>query len=96
MEKKTALIIMFAGCILYPFGWVGFLIALLAGKKEVVGGRNLTTGIILALLQSVGTALAGIGPLISLVFGIIGLVKVLKDGDLEPELPVIGQLNWFK
>lgn len=94
MEKKTALIIMYLGNVIYPFGWVGFLIALLAGKKEVVGGKNLTQGIILALCQSVGTAVA-IGPLVSFVFGIIALVKIFKDDNLDPELPLIGGLNWF-
>ncbi len=94
MEKKTALIIMYLGNVIYPFGWVGFLIALLAGKKEVVGGKNLTQGIILALLQSVGTAVA-IGPLVSFVFGIIALVKIFKEDDLDPELPLIGGMIWF-
>jgi len=94
MEKKTAVIIMYLSNVIYPFGWVGFLIALLAGKKEVVGGKNLTQGIILALLQSVGTAVP-VGPLVSFVFGIIALVKIFKEDDLDPELPLIGGMNWF-
>ena len=39
MDKKTALIIMYASNILF-MGWLGWLIAFLAGKKEVVGGRS--------------------------------------------------------
>ena len=35
MDKKTALIIMYASNILF-MGWLGWLIAFLAGKKEVV------------------------------------------------------------
>lgn len=94
MDKKTALIIMYIGQIVWPFGWVGWLIAFFAGKKEVVGGTNLTSGLILAIAQSVGTAIA-IGPLFSFIWGIIGLVNVFK-GDLDAELPLIGKLNWFK
>ena len=93
MDKKTALIIMYLGQVIYPLGWLGWLIAFFGGKKENVGGRNLTQGIILALLQSVGTAVA-VGPLVSFVFGIMALIKVFKD-DLDPELPLIGGLNWF-
>ena len=76
MEKKTALIIMYIGTAVPYFGLLGFLIALLAGKKEVVGGRNLTQGLILMLVQCLGTALI-VGPLVSLVFSIF--VRFLKD-----------------
>ena len=94
MEKKTALIIMYIGTAVPYFSVLGWLIALLAGKKEVVGGKNLTQGLILALVQVVGSAVL-VGPLVSLVFSIMALVKVFKD-DLDPELPLIGNLNWFK
>ena len=94
MDKKTALIIMYVGTAVPYLGLLGFLIALLAGKKEVVGGRNLTQGLILMLLQILGTVAVGIGPIVACVFSIIALVKVFK-GDLDPELPVIGGLNWF-
>ena len=94
MDKKTALIIMYASNILF-MGWIGWLIAFLAGKKEVVGGRSLTTGLLLAIIAIVGSIVVGLGPLFSLVFGIIGLVKVLQ-GDEDPVLPLIGNVNWFK
>lgn len=92
MDKKTALIIMYASNILC-LGWVGWLIAFFAGKKEVVGGRNLTSGLLLAIIGSIG-AVIFVGPLFSFVFGIIGLIKVCQ-GDEDPELPLIGKLNWF-
>ena len=96
MEKKTAVIIMYLIDVLCPpLAFVGFLIALLVGKKEVVGGKNLTQGAILAILGLAGILAAGIGPVITFVFGIIALVKIFKDGDLDPELPLIGGLNWF-
>ncbi|MCR4697022.1 MAG: hypothetical protein K5654_06885 [Lachnospiraceae bacterium] len=94
MDKKTALIIMYIGTAVPGLGLIGFLIALLAGKKEVVGGRNLTQGLILMLAQCIGWILIGLGPIFALVFSIIALVKVFK-GDLDPELPLIGGLNWF-
>jgi len=90
MDKKTALIIMYGSNIL-SLGFLGWLIAFLAGKKEVVGGRSLTTGLILGLAP----ILVGIGSVFSLIWGIIGLVKVLQ-GDEDPELPLIGKLNFFK
>lgn len=93
MDKKTALIIMYIGTAVPYFGVIGFLVALIAGKKEVVGGRNLTQGLILALIQCLGTALI-VGPLVSLIFSIMALVKVFKD-DLEPEVPLFGTMNWF-
>ena len=94
MDKKTALIIMYVGTAVPYLGLIGFLVALLAGKKEVVGGRNLTQGLILMLLQIVGSAVIFVGPIVACVFSIIALVKVFK-GDLDPELPIIGGLNWF-
>ncbi|MCR4649179.1 MAG: hypothetical protein K5776_08895 [Lachnospiraceae bacterium] len=93
MDKKTALIIMYVLTIL-GFGPVGFLIALLAGKKEVVGGRNLTQGAIVVIISWAGSLLFGLGYLVALVFSIMALIKIFQ-GDLEPELPVIGQINWF-
>ena len=66
MDKKTALIIMYASNILF-MGWLGWLIAFLAGKKEVVGGRSLTTGLLLAIISIVGSIIV-IGPFFSLIF----------------------------
>lgn len=88
MDKKTSLIIMFIADII-SFGFLAWLILFLA-NKEVVGGKNLTAGLIIGLVPIIPF----IGSLVSLVYGIIGLIKVCQ-GDLDPELPVISQWNWF-
>ncbi len=89
MDKKTALIIMYASDIL-SLGLIGWLVVFFVGKKEVVGGRSLTTGLILGILP----VLVGLGSVITFIWGILGLVKVLQ-GDEDPELPLIGGLNFF-
>lgn len=94
MDKKTALIIMYASNII-ACGWIGWLIAFFAGGKDNVGGGNLTQGLFLAIVCIAGSILVGLGPLFSLIWGIIGLVKVLK-GEEDPALPICGNWNWFK
>lgn len=69
---------------------VFWLIALLAypDKKEI--GSSLTQGLILFLINII----PAVGTIVCIIFDIIAIVKISQTGE-DPELPLIGGLNWF-
>lgn len=84
MNNKTAAILSFLGGIFW-------LIALLACQDKKAIGKTLTAGLIITILCFIPL---GITQIIGLVLCIMGIVKVCQ-GEEDPELPVIGQWNWF-
>ena len=84
MSKKVASIL----CYLTFIPW---LIALLAYKEKAEISKNLTQGLICAILYALPT---GITQVAACVFAIMAIVKICQ-GEEQPELPLIGGLNWF-
>lgn len=70
-------------------GFIFWLIALLAGPDKKANSKNLTQGLIIAIVECIP-----IVSIVAVVFAIIAIVKILQ-GDENPELPLIGGLNWF-
>lgn len=86
MDAKTARIL----CFIPVAQLIFWLVALLScqDKKEI--SSSLTQGLILILCSIIPV----VGTLITLVFDIIALIKISQE-DTDPELPIIGGLNWF-
>lgn len=83
MSRKLASIFCFCGIVFW-------LIALLAygDKKDI--SKNLSQGLIIAIIACI----PGIGSLIWFIFAIIAIVKICQ-GEENPELPLIGGLDFF-
>lgn len=90
MDKKIASILCFASFLPY-IGIIPWLVALIAYGDRKDLGKNLTTSIMIYLLGLI----PGIGWIASAVFGIWGIVKICQ-GEMEPVLPVLEELNWCK
>ena len=80
-------------------GWIGWLIAFLAGDKE--GGKfHLNQALVLNIASIIGSCLAFIpiaGTVLGIVifvFWIMGIVAAIKEE--EKELPIIGQIKILK
>lgn len=86
MTTKTARLFCFI-----PLAQIVFwLIALLTTQDKSEISSSLTQGLILILVSIIPV----VGTLITLVFDIIAIVKICQE-DADPELPLIGGLNWF-
>lgn len=86
MSAKTARIFCF-----FPIAQLIFWLIALIGyqdKREI--SSSLTQGLVLILCNIIPV----VGTLVALIFDIIALVKISQE-DTDPELPVIGGLNWF-
>ncbi len=86
MTTKTARLF----CFIPPAQIVFWLIALLTTQDKSEISSSLTQGLILILVSIIPV----VGTLITLVFDIIAIVKICQE-DADPELPLIGGLNWF-
>ena len=86
MNAKTARMF----CFIPVAQLIFWLVALLSyqDKKEI--SSSLTQGLVLILCSIIPV----VGTLITLVFDIIALIKISQE-DTDPELPIIGGLNWF-
>lgn len=87
MNSKTARMF----CFIPVAQLVFWLIAFFAypDRKEI--GSSLTQGLI-AILCGI---IPAVGWVIAIVLDIMALVKINQE-DTDPELPVIGSLNWFE
>lgn len=83
MSKKLAAIFAFLG----PVFW---LISLLAYPDKKDNSKNLSQGLVLWLIGLIPT----IGNLIFIIGAIMAIVKICQ-GEENPELPVIGGLDFF-
>lgn len=86
MNTKTARMFCFIPVAQLIFWLVAFFSY--SDRKEI--SSSLTQGLILILCNFIPV----IGTLAALIFDIIALVKISQE-DTDPELPIIGGLNWF-
>ncbi|MCM1495186.1 MAG: hypothetical protein NC089_05240 [Bacteroides sp.] len=86
MNSKTARLFCFIPVAQLVFWLVAFFSY--PDRKEI--SSSLTQGLVLLLCGFI----PAVGTVITLVFDIIALVKISQE-DADPELPVIGGLNWF-
>lgn len=83
MSKKLASIFCYIGIIFW-------LIALLAYDNKADISKNLTQGLLCAIAYCIPVV-----NLVGIVFAIIAIVKICQ-GEENPELPLIGSLDFFK
>ena len=86
MNSKTARIFCFIPVAQLVFWLVAFFSY--SDRREI--SSSLTQGLIILIC---GFSPA-VGTLIMLVFDIMALIKISQE-DADPELPIIGGLNWF-
>lgn len=86
MNAKTARMFCFIPLAQLIFWLIAFISY--EDKKEI--SSSLTQGLILILCNLI----PAVGTVICIVFDIIALIKISQE-DTDPELPVIGGLNWF-
>lgn len=86
MNSKTARMF----CFIPVAQLIFWLVALLtySDRKEI--SSSLTQGLVLILCSLIPV----VGTLIMLIFDIMALIKISQE-DADPELPIIGGLNWF-
>lgn len=86
MNSKTARMF----CFIPVAQLVFWLIAFASYEDRAEISSSLTQGLILILCSII----PAVGTLIMLVFDIMALIKISQE-DADPELPIIGGLNWF-
>lgn len=86
MNSKTARIFCFIPVAQLVFWLVAFFSY--SDRREI--SSSLTQGLIILICGFIPV----VGTLIMLVFDIMALIKISQE-DADPELPIIGGLNWF-
>lgn len=86
MDSKMARIF----CFIPIAQLIFWLVALLTYQDKSEIGSSLTQGLILILINLVPM----VGTVVCIIFDIIAIVKISQTGE-DPELPIIGGLNWF-
>ena len=86
MNSKTARMFCFIPVAQLVFWLVAFFTY--EDKREI--SSSLTQGLVLILVSLI----PAVGTLITIIFDILALIKISQE-DADPELPVIGGLNWF-
>ena len=85
MSKKTGQIFLHLSFIFWLIAFLNF-----KDKKEELGTRMITQGLILSIIWCVPF----VGYVVGTIFTIMAIVHIAKDED-DYKLPVIGEADWF-
>ncbi len=85
MSKKTGLILLHIGFICWLIAFLNF-----KDKKEELGTRMITQGLILAIVWCIPC----VGYIVGTIFTIMAIVNIAK-GDEDYKLPIFGEVDWF-